>query len=424
MAIASRRAAARAEGGVTGNLIETLRQAMGTLAAYPMRSALGALAIAVAVATIVIVVTALDGVRAYTEQTTARTFGSDTFVIAQVAGSGRVSRRELREQLERNPPLQRADLAFMERYRGDVTIYAPTSQRRAEVNAGALMIEDATVTGAPASIAAIRQIDLASGRFFTQREADEGTAVAVIGADVQAALFPSSVPSAIRIAGRRFAVIGVQERVGSTGGGSVDKYVWIPLRAYERAYGAPRSYQVFARGAEGASAVAAEDHARVTLRARRSLSPSAPDNFDVLTPDAARGFVANLSQRIGVAAGPISLMALLAAVVVVTNTVLVSVTQRTREIGVRRALGATRTRIVREVIAESVMLSLLGGAAGGFAAWSIMTGVAAVTGLPIKVQGATLAWALAAAAGSGLAAAWYPARRAAAADVISAIRTE
>ena len=137
--------------------LEILRQAVGTLRSYPMRSALGALAIAVAVATIVIVVTALDGVRLYTEQTTARTFGSDTFVIAQVAAPTRVSRRELLAQLERNPPIQRAEMSFLERYRGDVAIYAPSTQRRSEVTAGALAIEDAIVTGATASIASIRQ---------------------------------------------------------------------------------------------------------------------------------------------------------------------------------------------------------------------------------------------------------------------------
>jgi putative ABC transport system permease protein len=404
--------------------LEILRQAVATLRAHPMRSALGALAIAVAVATIVIVVTALDGVRVYTERTTARTFGSDTFVIAQVAAPTRVSRRELLAQLERNPPIQRPEISFLNRYRGEVAIYAPSAQRRSEVTAGALVIEDAVVNGTTASIAAIRQIDLSSGRFFDAREDQAGAAVAVIGADVASTLFPASSPTAIRLAGRRFDVVGVQTRVGSTGSGSIDKYVWIPLRAYERAFGAPRSYQVFARGADGVSPIDAEDRARVSLRAKRALPIGAPDNFDVLTPDAARGFVANLSQRIGVAAGPISLMALLAAVVVVTNTVLVSVTQRTREIGVRRALGATRRRIVQEVVAESVLLSILGGISGAAAATALMSVAGALSGLPLVVSAATFGWALVAAAGSGLAAAWYPARRATATDVIAAIRTE
>jgi putative ABC transport system permease protein len=391
-----------------------------------MRSALGALAIAVAVATIVTVVTALEGVRLYAEATTARTFGSDTFVIAQVAASSRVSRRELREQLARNPAIRRADLRFLERYAGDVVMYAPSAQTRAEVSAGSRLLEDATVTGTTAALADIRDLDLERGRFFLPSEDLAGDAVAVIGADVADALFPTSdaLAQTFRVSGRAFTVIGVQARQGSAGAGSLDKYVWIPLRAYERAFGAPRTLQVFARAEPGYDTEAAEGRAITSLRARRSLQPGASNTFDLLTPDAARGFVANLSQRIGAAAGPISLMALLAAIVVVTNTVLVSVTQRTREIGVRRALGARASRIVQEILAESLLLSIAGGTAGALAAWALLATIEYALDLPLRVAPQTLVLAMTAAAGSGIIAAWYPARRAVALDVVAAIRAE
>ena len=406
--------------------LESFRQGANALTAFPMRSALGALAIAVAVATIVTVVTALDGVRIYAEATTARTFGSDTFVIAQVASSSRVSRRELREQLARNPAIRRADLGFLERYAGDVVIYAPSAQTRADVSAGARRLEDGTVTGTTAALADIRDLDLERGRFFLPSEDLAGDAVAVIGAEVAAVLFPTSDPLAqiLRVSGRAFRVIGVQARQGSAGAGSLDKYVWIPLRAYERAFGAPRTLQVFAKAAPGNDTEAAEGRAITSLRARRSLRPGAPDTFDLLTPDAARSFVANLSQRIGAAAGPISLMALLAAIVVVTNTVLVSVTQRTREIGVRRALGARASRIVQEILAESLLLSIAGGAAGALVAWSFLAAIEYALDLPLRVAPQTLVLAMTAAAGSGIIAAWYPARRAVALDVVAAMRAE
>jgi putative ABC transport system permease protein len=406
--------------------LESIRQGGAALTAFPMRSALGALAIAVAVATIVTVVTALDGVRLYTEATTARTFGSDTFVIAQVAGASRVSRRELLEQLARNPAIRRADVRFLERYAGDGVMYAPSAQTRAEVSAGARLLEDSTVTGTTAALADIRDLDLERGRFFLPGEDLAGDAVAVIGAEVADALFPTGDPLAqtFRVSGRAFRVIGVQTRQGSAGAGSLDKYVWIPLKAYERAFGAPRTLQVFAKATPGQDTVAAEGRATTSLRARRSLRPGQPDNFDLLTPDAARSFVANLSQRIGAAAGPISLMALLAAIVVVTNTVLVSVTQRTREIGVRRALGAPASRIVQEILAESLLLSLAGGTAGALTAWSFLAALEYALDLPLYVALQTLVLAIAAAAGSGILAAWYPAKRAAALDVVAAIRAE
>jgi putative ABC transport system permease protein len=180
---------------------------------------------------------------------------------------------------------------------------------------------------------------------------------------------------------------------------------------------------VFAKSPAGLPGEA-EDHARVSMRAVRSLRPSVDDTFDILAPEAARGFVANLSSRIGAAAAPISLMALLAAIVVVTNTVLVSVTQRTREIGVRRAVGARRDQIVREILAESVLLAVAGGVAGIAAAVTLMAAVTTVLPIPLVATPRTLAVALIAAAGSGVAAGWYPALRATRLDVITALRSE
>jgi len=160
------------------------------------------------------------------------------------------------------------------------------------------------------------------------------------------------------------------------------------------------------------------------MRAKRQLQPGVPDNFDVLTPEAARTFVRRLSERVGAASIPISAMALLAAVVVITNTTLVSVTQKTREIGVRRALGASRRQIMWEVTAESVIIAFAGGLAGAVLTAGAVSVLARVSGFDVAVKGATVAWAIAAAAVSGVAAAYYPARRAARIDVIAAVRAE
>ncbi len=272
----------------------------------------------------------------------------------------------------------------------------------------------------------IRDLGIEEGRFFLPDEDRRGAQVAVIGRDLADRLFPGADPvgKTLRLGGRGFLVIGVQARLGTSGGVSLDRYAWIPLLAYERAFGAPATLQISAKPPAGGRFEPAEDRARATMRARRGLAPGEEDNFDVLTPEAARTFVLNLARRIGLAAPLLSAMALLAAVVVVTNTTLVSVAQRTFEIGVRRAVGATRAQIVREVLAESALVALVGGAAGTLAVIALTRALSGPLGLDLAVSSRTVILALLASAASGILSGWYPARRAARLDPVTAMRLD
>jgi putative ABC transport system permease protein len=400
-------------------------EAVRSCAANPLRSGLGALAIAVAVGTTALVVTGLEGFARYAQRASARAFGSDTFVLARVATS-EVSRKELADRLARNRPITRGDIRFLERYANAQVLYAPVTQRRADVTAAGRKFENASVNGTAASLFDIRDLGIDRGRFIRRDEEERAAQVAVIGMDVVEALFPGLDPlgEIVRVGGRGFEVVGTQARQGSSGGVSLDRYVWIPLQAFERTFGSPDSLQVFAKGPVAERILAAEDRARVTMRARRQLSPGKPDTFDVITPEAARGFVQSLSERISAAAAPISIMALLAAVVVVTNTALVSVTQRTREIGVRRALGAARRDVTVGVLAESSLIALVGGAVGLLASKVLLSLASVALGLELPLAWPTVLWSLGAAGACGILAGWYPARRAARIDPIAAIRQE
>ena len=405
--------------------LEVLTGAGRALLANPLRTGLGMLAIAVAVGTTAAVATGLDGFARSTRQAGARAFGSDTFALLRVTTAD-ASRRELADKLARNPQVTRSDARFLARFAGGEVVYAALAQRRADVTSGGRKFENASVNGTAAALVEIRDIVLERGRFFRRDEEERAALVAVVGADVAARLFPGRDPigASIRIAGRGFTVVGLQAREGTSGGVALDRFVYVPLPAFERAFGGTDSLQVFARGTEPDSLPAAESRARNTMRARRQLGPGRPDSFDVLTPEAARSFVARLSERVGAASVPISIMALLAAIVVVTNTMLVSVAQRTREIGVRRALGATRRHVVAEVLAESGLIAMAGGLAGLGAAQVLMAAASGPLGVELGVAPATAAWSLLAAGASGLAAGWYPARRASRIDPIVAIRQE
>ncbi len=304
-------------------------------------------------------------------------------------------------------------------------LIAPATQTPADIVVGSRRFENAVVNGTGAALERIRDINLERGRFFRLDEEQRAAQVAILGADVANEVFPGVDPigRTVRIRGRGFAVVGVQAPFGSAGN-SFDRYVWIPLPAFERTFGAPRTLQVFAMADEGHTNDEAEAVTRTAMRAHRQLQPGVEDTFDLLTPEAARGFVALLSERISVAAIPIALITVLVAVVVVTNTMLVSVTERTRDIGVRRALGATRVQVLREVLAESLLLAIGGGLVGLAASAGIAGLVSSASGIPATVRPMTIVWSLAAASVTGLLAGWYPARRATRLDVVSALRAD
>ncbi len=404
---------------------DLVREAAGTLWANPLRAALAALAVAAAVFAITTIVTALKAAESSARLASERAFGSETFLVARVAAD-QSSRRALADKLARNPVLKRADARALASVAQDSVIYAAIAQRRGDVTSGPLKYEDAAINGTTDMMATLRDIAVDRGRFLSDGDVTGAAPVAVIGADIAETLFPAADPlgAAVRIGGRRFVVIGVQARQGSAAGQSLDRSAWIPLTTYERVFGADPALQIFGRATATGQIESAEDRARIALRARRSIQPGRPDTFDIVSPEAARGFVARLSERVGAAGVPISIMALLAAVIVVTNTMLVSVAQRTREIGIRRAVGGTRRAVLTEVLIESTMISLAGAIAGVAVAIGVLHLASGAFDTPLAVT-PWIAWhSVMAATVSGIAAGWYPARRAACQDVIAALRQE
>ena len=400
-------------------------EAAATIVRNPLRSSLAALAVAAAVATTAIVQTGLDAFARSARETSARAFGADTFVLARIA-SGNLSRRELADKLARNPSITRSDVRYIQRIADGQVMYAATAQRSADVAAGPRTFENATINGTQATLLDIRNLEIESGRFFSETEDETGAQVAIIGFNVAEMLFPSSDPlgQQVRMAGRAFTVVGLQTRQGTAGGVSLDRYVWIPIRAFERSFGAAASLQVFAKAFDTERTVAAEDRARISMRARRHARPGSADTFDIITPEASRSFVASITERAGAAAVPISLMALFAAIVVVTNTSLVSVTQRMHEIGIRRALGASRADIIGETVAEAAMVGIIGGFIGLSVGMLVLTLASRAAGLSLALSPSTAAVSLGAAVLSGVVAGWYPARHAVSIDVVAALRHE
>lgn len=405
---------------------ESFSQAFAVVREYRLRSFLGALAMAAAVTALAGIATGLEVLEAFASRATARSIGSDVFTLSRVGQRGNLGRRELARKLERNVAIAKTDARFLDEHAGGLVLYAPSAQKIVDVTSRFGKFESSPVTGTTAAIARIQEMAIAQGRFFTDDESQRGDSVAVIGHEVRLACFPDgrALGGTIRIGGRAFKVVGVQEAMGQLGGQSQDRYVWVPLGGFERALGPAPSLQVFAKSRLEGETAHAEDRARASLRAKRNLYPGREDDFDVVTPDAARNFVASLSRSLSAAALPISLASLLAAFVVVTNTTLVSVAQRTREIGIRRALGAKRSSISAEVLAESLIVSLIGAMAGLAFVALLASAASATLKQPLSLAPLTLVRSLLMAAAAGLLSGAFPAVRAVRADVLHSLRAD
>ncbi|HEY1494915.1 MAG TPA: ABC transporter permease, partial [Candidatus Solibacter sp.] len=342
---------------------------MDSIRAHKLRSFLTLLGVIIGVASVIMVGAAIEGLGVYAEQSTAKAFGSESFMVAQIAATGRLSRRDLFDKLKRNKPIRTDDARFVEALAGDKVLYSPYRQHISDVKRENLICEDSSILGAASAMAGIRDIGVVDGRFFTEQEEHARSYVAVIGDTVRTTLFPgdaSPLNQIVRIEGIEYTVIGVQERLGSAFGRDQDNSVYIPITAFNRMYGPGTGFALFGRPKPGSGLdlTGALDETRVVLRTRFHARPGQPDNFDVLTPDAIRGFIDQVLGMIAAIVVPVTCISLVVGGIVIMNIMLVSVTERTREIGIRKAIGARHGDVMMQILIEAVFLSSLGGAMG------------------------------------------------------------
>jgi putative ABC transport system permease protein len=402
--------------------------AIDSIRAHKLRSALTLLGMIIGVASVVLVGAAIDGLGVYAETSTARAFGTDSYLIAQIANVGRMTRSQRAAKLRTNKPIRQEDVDYLRLTTGEQILYSPYRNRIEDVKTGTASYEAAILLGVSAELAEIRDVAVEEGRFFTQQEEDTRQYVAMIGQDIRDKLFfgTSPIGKKIRIKGFDFTVIGMQEKLGSTGGQSQDNQVYMPVTVFTRLYGTERSMALFAkpRPESGLDFNSALDVSRVALRTRFKARPGAEDNFDTLTPDAIRGFIDQILGVIAAVVVPVTAISLIVGGIVIMNIMLVSVTERTREIGIRKSLGARSRDIMLQFLTEATILASVGGVLGlslGAAA-AFLLGIVMEVTLPITMPYVVLS--LFVSSLTGILSGWYPARRAALMDPIAALRAE
>ena len=402
--------------------------ALNSIRAHKMRSFLTLLGIIVGVASVILVGAAIDGLGAYTENITAKAFGTDSFLVAQIASVGRLSQRELVDKQRYNKRIRPPDVAYLRQTTGDLIVYSPYQQHTDDVKAENKTYEGASVLGVSYTLPEMRDVPVGEGRFFTRTEEQLRTPVAVIGDDVRVALFPgvSALGHTIHAGGQEFVVIGCLERQGSSFGASLDNPVYIPTTVFSAIYGSQRGFAVFGKPKPGLGLGfnQALDITRTALRSHFHARPGKQDNFDSLTPDSIRSFVSQILGVIAAVIVPVTSISLVVGGIVVMNIMLVSVTERTREIGIRKSLGARRSDIMLQFLSESVMLSLCGGTLGVLFGALCAAIISKLFDLTLRITVPYVAISVLVSSAVGIISGWYPARRAARMDPVVALRAE
>lgn len=410
-------------------LLEAVRLALSQIRVQKLKSFFTVLGVTIGVMFLIAVVSIVEGMSTYMEEDFAgRLLGANTFTIRRFPWFGNNTTEEEWRAWQRRPRFYASDApGIVASLPGDLNwaiesgdfVWASTPFTRPR------QVDAHAVEG---DYFAIRKYDLTSGRVFTQQEADLGAPVVVIGSEVATYFFPTVDPLGhqLRIAGIPYTVIGVIEKQGSLFGLSMDRLAIAPYRSPLNRSTNPRGDVdgILVQAHSTAGMYDAMETVREYLRGRRHLRPVEPDNFVMETSESALMEFNRIKRVMNIAGSALPAIGLIVGGLVIMNIMLVAVAERTREIGVRKSLGARRRDILRQFLVEAATLSTLGALVGIGLGLGLAKIVDATTPLPASVNPWSLVMATLLGTVVGIVSGVYPARRAARLDPIVALRQE
>jgi putative ABC transport system permease protein len=404
-------------------LRETFRIALDTLRAHKLRTFLTLLGVILAVTTLVAVISVLNGLNLYVADKVAN-LGANAFVIDRI---GIVTNFDEWTKARKRPPLDMTDYEALRDGMKLAQAIAGEQDTTADVRYGNELSQDVVIIGVTPAYPEIREIEVSQGRLFTQADEDHRSSVCIIGRDVADKLFPGidALGKDIRAGQGQYRIVGVAKAKGTVFGVSQDNFVMMPLGAYRKEWLKRLDTVAMFIQAQGPEWMpAAMDEARVILRSRRHVRYQDDDNFAIIAPTSITGLWNRITgNAFGIAIWVTSVFLVVGGIVIM-NIMLASVTERTREIGLRKSLGARRRHIIMQFLVESSLLSAAGGAAGVALALVLTQIVRSVTPIPVSTPFFAISIALGLSTAVGLFFGIYPAMRAARLDPIEALRAE
>jgi putative ABC transport system permease protein len=408
------------------NISEATKIASLSLWANKLRSALTLLGVSIGVAAVIAVVTFVNGIDSFVAE---RIFnlGADVFIMFKVSSA--VTNVDHFIEGQKRKDLTMDDYrAVREGCKLCAYVGAYARNNSGQVKYGEQALSDTMVQGMTPSVAVTQDIDIESGRMLGESDLDHDAPVAVVGADVEETLMPGLDPigKEIRVDGWVYRIIGVGKKKGKTLGQSLDNYVLMPMTSWMKQYGGHNTNLRISAKAVGTGPIldAATDEARVIVRARRHDPAGGADSFDLETNSSLLSIWADLTTTFFGAMIGIAAISMVVGGIVIMNIMLVSVTERTREVGIRKAMGARRSDVLLQFLIEAVILALVGGLMGVLFGIAVAKGVTLAVGMPSVIKLWAVMAGLLVSASVGIFFGVYPARRAAMLDPIAALRFE
>ena len=403
--------------------LEAATIALQAIWANKLRSFLTVLGNIVAVTSIIAVVSLIQGMNAYVTDAIVTDVGADNFNIQR---NPVIRTAEDEERVRRNPPITMDDAAAVRKFGDNILAVATQGNSRTKISYRNQTINSVQIRGVSREYTHFSTFDAERGRPISPTEVDRDRPVTILGFDTAEQLFGAVDPigKSIRIGSTQFRVAGVSERKGSIFGESQDEFAVIPIGLFRKMFGSRMSLQILVKPRSPEVVKAAMDDATVAMRIERRLRPSEPDNFGIFSSDSLLALYHTATNGIFAVLVGVVALSLVVGGIVIMNIMLMVVSERTREIGLRKALGARRRDIVWQILTESVTLSTFGGMVGVGLGFLLALGISSATPLPAAVQVWSVLMGIGITALVGLFFGMYPAMRAASLDPIEALRRE
>jgi putative ABC transport system permease protein len=403
--------------------LEAVRIALQSILVHKLRSLLTLVGIIIGVASVVVVGASISGVNSYVTERVSKVLGINHFMVARIATSGQVSEEQFLRMQRRNRQLRWNDFEAVRRRCPSCEEVGAQWNARVDLKHAREEILAVQVAGVTANMGTIEDKTVDEGRFLLPHEVERAMPVCVIGMDLRDRFFPGTeaLGRTLRVRGIELRIVGVEARRGTMFGQSLDSHMYVPITTFGRLFGRNQSLQIHGLGPSREAFAAALDEARVAMRGHHKLKGSEDDDFGLVTVAELNQGVDQFTGAIAMVVTPITLISLVVGGIVVMNIMLVTVNERTFEIGLRKAIGARRREILLQFLIESALLCALGGVLGLLLAAAVSGGVRVASGIPMVITPGYVLLALTVSSLVGILAGLYPASRAAKLDPVVAL---